>query len=596
MSSEKRSLKFLRKEFQAFRVAPEVTSGLIEEFLQSLDCARSLTVYMLFKYQEHGQLAALECDPLAYSNAGEFRDAYAATSFLSKFKDLNLGYDLEEKALEKFGRFELLCERTNNRFKDLACDTLFTGATVQLHNAVVRKIARILGDFSAEEVFSEANWGPGASTSIKRQDASSAKKFQCETGITRDLFALLPEELWREAYPPWASHLFSSGEYPRFEVGNKVITVPKDAKAHRVIAVEPGLNLWFQLAVGSMISKRLRRFGIDLRLQSVNQEFARVGSIDLNLATVDLSSASDSISRGVVEALLPPRWHLLLDSLRSRFGTQGKTLIEWKKFSSMGNGFTFPLESLIFYATAVACIEYVDGSDRNARSSVSVYGDDVIIPVRCLAYFSRMCEFYGFVLNMKKTHSSSLFRESCGAHYYRGVDVKPIYLKGNLSDIPSVFRFANSIRRFAHRIGCFQFCDVRFRSLFGHTMISVPKPFRLRIDNLLGDGGFVGNFDESAPRRARHGIEGYHVFHVVAFPKKRYSDGVGVLLSRLWGPPAQVEEYTLRLSSHTRKRVSDLIVENDIAERGNAIPLSGRVVYKVSRALVRRWYDFGPWL
>lgn len=570
MSSKKYSTSFL-KGARHFRAAAEVTSAAVDDFLSALDCPRALTVALLFRNGEHEQLANLEIDPLDYRDAAEFGDAYAATKFLSKFKGLTLGYDLDAVALEKFKKFESLCAQTNSRFRNLALDPLFRGSNVWLHNAVTRKIARILGEFDGEELVSSANWGPGATTTIKSRDSSSANKFQREAGITKDLYALFPLEVLKECYPLWASHLSEIG-YPQFQVGNKVVTVPKDATTNRVIAIEPGINLWFQKAIGEMIGRRLRRFGIDLRYQETNQNLARVSSKDGFLATVDLSSASDSISEEVVKALLPPRWLSLLDSARSRYGSLGETQFRWNKFSSMGNGFTFQLESLIFFAAADCCREYLHIAPLNAGgySNVSVYGDDIILPVNCLALFSSLLEFYGFKLNAKKTHSSSPFRESCGAHYFDGIDVKPIYFKSGLSDVLSVYRLANAVRRFSHRRGANLYCDIKFRAAFYRLVNLVPRALRLKIPEGLGDGGFISNLDEAVPVRARHCIEGYFVLNAVAVARSYESDQIGVLLSRLWVQSMQEER--------------------------NNVPLRDRTRLRVVRSLVQQWHDLGPWL
>jgi len=635
MSFAKRSTQLTVRQLRSYRVtAPEVSSGFILDFLQALDCPRALTVAILFREGEehpakgmveqvavtdgeeqdvpaHQQLAELVCDPLHYDSVVRFRDAYAATALLSKYEDLFLGYDKDQKALEKFSKFEASCRQTNTRFRDLGSDLLFKGRTVWLHNAVTRKIAQVLGEFSVEEMFSEANWGPGASTLIRRRDASAIKKFQCETGITRDLYDLLPRDSISMNYPSWAKHLFGTrGEkisilYPDFQIGNKVITVPKDAKADRVIAIEPGFNLWFQLAIGTMMQKRLLRFGIDLRKQNVNQRMAQRGSVDHSLATVDFSSASDSISKEVVAALIPSRWFSVMDSCRSRFGKQGEALVEWEKFSSMGNGFTFPLESLIFYAVASCCAEYLHEAPLDAGGSrVSVYGDDVIIPNTCLELFSEISAFYGFTLNAKKSHFASNFRESCGAHFMDGVDCKPIYLKGRVSDIPSLYRLGNGIRRLSHRFGASLSCDVRFRKLFNSLVKTVPKASRLRIPERLGDGGFIGNFDEATPSRMHHCVEGYNVMHVVDAPKTRESSEFGLLLARLWDMPTQEERCISPLRGLTPldelQRFARHHLENEPLvlgkARGNKIPLAGDTECKVSRAVVRQWDDLGPWL
>jgi hypothetical protein len=612
MSSKKYGGRF-HKGISSYRVPEGVQSSAIGSYLEALDCPRSLAVLILFREGEHEQLAKLEFDPKAYHSLEGLRSAYAATKFLSKFSGLTLNYDLDEVALKKFDEFELLCKQTNSRFKDLARDPLFKGRAVWLHNAVIRKIGKILGDYSADEVFSMPDWGPGASTLIRRRDASPAKKFRCETGITRDLYSLIPWETLSECYPTWANQLVEAG-FPSFQVGNKVITVPKDASTNRVIAVEPGINLWFQKSFGDMIGMRLLRYGVDLRYQSRNQRLAREGSIDSSLATVDLSSASDSIASAVVEELLPRRWWLALDACRSHYGSRSGKPVKWEKFSSMGNGFTFQLESLIFYAVASCCADYLSVSSAD----VSAYGDDVILPSVCYGLFSEMMTFYGFRVNSKKSHFDSLFRESCGSHFYSGIDVKPIYLKDRVDSVPAIYRLANAVRRFAHRRNIIFGCDRAFRSTFDRLVSSVPIAFRFRIPEGLGDGGFIANFDEASPSRVRKGIgvgyqpAPYSVPNVVEVSKTYYDDTIGYLLAGLWRLHADEHpDFGFRMhladvlfrspersygERRTRFQAIATFLRAYDFEGYNSVPLNGRTKFRVVNSLVQQWYDLGPWI
>ena len=609
MSSKKYGPRFL-KEISTYRVPEGVTTSAVESFLSALDCPRALTVAILFRNGEHDQLSQLGFDPLHYNSVMECRDAYSATKFLSKYSELLLSADLDQVAFQKFDEFESLCKQSNYRFRFLERDPLYKGRVVWLHHAITRKISKILGDFDADEFFSTPDWGPGATTLIKRRDASSAKKFRCETGITRDLYDLIPNDLLVGMFPTWGRHLVSSGFYPNFQVGNKVITVPKDASTNRVIAIEPGINLWFQKSVGNMIQRRLLRCGIDLRYQSRNQELARLGSLTNQIATIDLSSASDSIARSVVEELLPPRWFHIMDACRSHYGNQSGRTLKWEKFSSMGNGFTFQLESLIFFAVAFCCTEYLNAD----LSCVSAYGDDVLLPSACFDLFREMLGFYGFRLNVKKSHFDSPFRESCGAHYFSGVDVKPIFLKERLSSVLTVYRFANAVRRLSHRRNLLLGCDDRFRPLFESLMSSVPEAFRLRIPDGLGDGGFIGNLDESTPSYAKHGIERYLVRNVSEVSKTYQDDTIGYLLASLW----QLEKSSLEDSIPLARifQVHQLFRSRGIVSGNsrtmlqanlnfgsgssksagrNSVPLSGRTRLRVKVSLVQQWYDLGTW-
>jgi len=569
MTTKSRNKK-LALAVSSHRVASSSTDDAIYDFLSALNSPRSLAVWLLYRTGEHQQLVDLKIDPDAYPSMESFRDAYQATEFLSKSSFLRLDVNKSEAAFSKFLEFEELCGKTNKRFKNLSFDPLFHGSNVWLLNGTIRKIDQILGSYSADEFVDNANWGPGVTTLVKGSHVSAFNKFQTESGITRQLYNFI-SPWFGEAYPRWAETFSSSpdvdeGKHFRIEVGNEVITVPKNAKTDRVIAVEPGMNQWFQKGIGCMIRRRLRRAGVDLNSQERNQELARIGSIDNRLATVDFSSASDSISKELVRTLLRPDWYLLLDLCRSTTGTRDGTPFIWNKFSSMGNGFTFELESLIFFAAALAVCEYLEVP----TSEVSVFGDDVIIPSNCFELFEQFCEFLGFRVNRRKSFSTGYFRESCGSHYYSGSDCKPLYLKDRITNVSSIFKLANRVRDLAHRCRSFDGCDARFRHAWNRLFQGVPKHLRFRIPSGYGDGGFVSNFDEATPVIPDGGIEGYLFLGVIDTGVTQYSDKPGMLLARLWG--------------------------RSIREYGNNYTLRGQTRLRVKRILAFQWYNLGGWM
>jgi hypothetical protein len=288
--------------------------------------------------------------------------------------------------------------------------------------------------------------------------------------------------------------------------------------------------------------------------------------------------------------------------------------VKWEKFSSMGNGFTFQLESLVFYAVASCCADYLSLSSHQ----VSAYGDDVIIPSACYELFAEMMEFYGFRINVKKSHFDSPFRESCGAHYFSGIDVKPIYLKGRVDSIPAIYRLANAVRRLAHRRNLGYGCDTIFRRLFDHLVSSVPKALRFRIPETLGDGGFISNFDEATPSRAQKGLGvGYQPApfispNVVEVSKTHYDDTVGYLLAALWKlGPISFDEFQERKElasailqarktgldgSRTRLQAINFTEGRNHQMGYNSVPSFGSTRFRVVNSLVQRWYDLGPWI
>lgn len=592
------------KESRDFRVPDQTTDVTIFQLLSSIDTPRSLAVWLLYSSGEHSQLLALDIDSKNYANAQLFRDDYTATLLLSKAVFLEPGFDKKQVAFEKFHKYEILCNQTNNRFRHPSSDPQNHGSNVWLLNATRRKIQQVLGDFCGEELVDDANWGPGVSTLLKGSEVSGYNKFRAERGITRDLYSLIVD-WFPVAYPSWNDHL--SREYGEswaiFEDGNTIVTVPKNSKTDRVIAIEPGVNLWFQKAVGSMIRRRLRRFGIDLNDQSKNSSLAKKASEDSFLATVDFSSASDSIARAVVEDLIPPRWFLLLDTMRSKRGIDEKgNKIIWNKFSSMGNGFTFELESLIFFAAASAVVEFMGES----VDTISVYGDDVILPASCFDVYSAFCEFLGFRVNLEKSFHQGPFRESCGSHYFAGVDCKPVFLKERLSNAETVYKLANNIRRLAHRYGHLDFCDKRFSGCWASLFDRVPESLRFVVPLSAGDVGFVGNLDESKATRARYGIEGYYYRSLASLGVTRRGDGQGLILAqlrRLGSSGGRLLEdgglhkgISIIRYSHTPRKLRTYMLRPDLIATGESYTLRGRVRRSIVRSLVARWYNLGPWL
>jgi hypothetical protein len=219
---------------------------------------------------------------------------------------------------------------------------------------------------------------------------------------------------------------------PKFRLrsANRVEFVPKNWKTDRTIACEPEGNMYLQLAVDGFLKRQLRKVGVDLSNQFPNQELARVGSVDGSFATVDLSMASDTLAFNTVAWLLPWPWFQMLNDFRCpswrRITKEHDSVekpvsedISYSKFSSMGNGCTFTLETLIF----VAAVRAVGA--RKYR----VYGDDIVIPTKYYTSLLKLLRFIGFRINQDKSFHDGPFRESCGANWYQGVDITPVYIR-----------------------------------------------------------------------------------------------------------------------------------------------------------------------
>jgi hypothetical protein len=219
-----------------------------------------------------------------------------------------------------------------------------------------------------------------------------------------------------------------------------LFTVPKKTDIDRSACKEPEGNALLQRAVGLHIRQRLRlRAGLDLQDQTRNQNLARVGP-SKGLATIDLSSASDSISRQLIIDMLPFDWWSLLDDLRVEAALVDGESHTLEMISSMGNGFTFELETLLFYAiTRVACRR------SGVRGVISVYGDDIIAPCAIVPRLIRLFHYLGFKVNPEKSFWTGPFRESCGKHYHNGFDVSPFYIRREVSTVADLILHLNHL-------------------------------------------------------------------------------------------------------------------------------------------------------
>lgn len=279
----------------------------------------------------------------------------------------------------------------------------------------------------------------GASTSRNRTISQAARKYVGKADVTtrayHRFFNLIVE------MPGWD---FPISDINLFE-SNVLFTVPKKADIDRVACKEPDINMFMQRGVGRALRNHLLSVGVNLNDQTINQRLARFGSTHDGLSTIDLSSASDSISEGLVCLLLPIHWFGLLDDLRCH-----ETLIDGElhrnhMFSSMGNGFTFELESLLFWALAKTVLHFRGG----ASGIISVYGDDIICPQHMTHDLIIALSFFGFTTNEEKSFISGPFRESCGGHYHYGRDVTPFYLRKPITHVTDVIHVANSLRKWA---------------------------------------------------------------------------------------------------------------------------------------------------
>jgi len=401
-----------------------------DELLFAL-CKKTDTPYSLGVWLRHLHQCEEDNNPpnaSLYDHPAIFAADYQCFAYLSKLrpatKDRKALQRLRDKALEGFIADEQFNRETNRRLRFiLSRPSTEPGVEAVIHTAR-RKIQKILGPFDSFRKF-EGCFGNGSSDIRKRSESTRAKKYALTPSVTASAhvyyYGLLSESsVWRElceSTKPIRSH------------GSVFDTVRKNVKTDRTIAKEPVINGYLQQAVGRHIVRRLKPLGIDLTDQSRNQKLAH-DAYTCGLSTLDLKSASNSLTCSLVQLLLPDDWFLYLNQIRTDYTIlPGGRPHRYELFSSMGNGFTFALESLIFWAIS------------SHFGFVSVFGDDIICERRFYDDTVRMLNFFGFRVNEAKSFRDGNFFESCGHHYFRGCNVTPVYQKARLQTGRSELEF-----------------------------------------------------------------------------------------------------------------------------------------------------------
>jgi len=231
---------------------------------------------------------------------------------------------------------------------------------------------------------------------------------------------------------------------PGAEVPVRVITVPKTLKTPRIIAIEPTAMQYAQQALLQCLLSAIneddfltRTVGFDD--QEPNRLLAQAGSLSGELATLDLSEASDRVSNQHVRAMLSDYPHLLeaVQACRSRKAdVPGHGVQRLSKFASMGSALCFPMEAIVFTTLIFLGIQRElntplsrDALIKEYSGRVRVFGDDLIVPRDYVLSVVDELSTFGYKVNINKSFWTGRFRESCGREYYDGHDVSIVKVR-----------------------------------------------------------------------------------------------------------------------------------------------------------------------
>lgn len=356
--------------------------------------------------------------------------------------------ELALTSVNSFREQEGINRTTNDRILNAT-----SGYMAAISHRASRIAFSILGELEFSDVINNSGFGPGTMVGCTGVKLDLPKKFGVDITYTPECSDFVP--VIQAEIPCWQAET-------KLVMGGEYFTVPKDAKTDRGCEKQPILNLYLQKGIGAMMRRKLLKHGINLNDQSINQRRAREGSITDSLVTWDGRNASNSLTRELVRSVLfhCPDWFWFMDKIRThRVLLPDGSWHELEMFSAMGNGFTFELESLLFYCLAKAAADH-----NNLNGLVTVYGDDMIFPTAWLSPVIEVFDHFGIATNKEKSFSSGPFRESCGGDYYLGNCVTPLYLKKPIKGLSDLIRLANRIRDVSAKWHDYLYADNTWKS------------------------------------------------------------------------------------------------------------------------------------
>jgi len=352
-------------------------------------------------------------------------------------------------------------------------------------------------NFDLDFMRSHFTAGPGASLGCDNESFYT-KLFAGKISTTSDYLLSLYRALISES-DTWS--LAERDRFQKFGVekvrGNRLFFVLKNVEEMRTCCTEPLINMLFQQALGAFLEHRLlRHFKVSLKRQAVlNRELARVGSLFGTFGTEDMTSASDSIAHSLIQRSLRSTGLLgWINNFRSE-----RTILpdgserELRMVSTMGNAFTFPLQTIIFACAIRAVYQMMNLKSSSPETDFGVFGDDIIVRREAFDFLTRSLTKLGFKVNEKKSFNLGSFRESCGLDWWKGELVRGIYLK-SLETTPELYSAINRLNRWSASSG------IPLPNVIGFLLRSIGNKTLLIPFSEALDGGYQVPFDMTIPK------------------------------------------------------------------------------------------------
>lgn len=399
-----------------------------------------------------------------------------ANSFYKKLCPLGVTTEQDAMALEKFKAINSRLPTTFEWTADSESESCFWDFFREALNSTLQPRVGQMVHLASDGFVSELSDPPSTEFDLDfiRQNLmigpGSAQKADSSSIVTKLFEGVMTYTNSEHLIRLYRSAIFSTGfwadaERLRFERfgfekvdGDKLFFAKKNKEISRTCGTSANLNMMFQKACGAFIQARLQEcFGINLSTQPFkNKMLAKRGSVDGSFGTIDLVSASDSVGLAMLNSALDScPLKDMMNMCRSECAIlPDNTKLQLRMMSMMGNGFTFPLQTLIF-ACAVRAVYQLMPLPRSTGGSpdqFGVFGDDIVVRRETFTFLCRMLTKLGFEVNDKKSFNDGPFRESCGGDYFRGCNVRGVYIT-SLETSQDIVSCINRLNRWSAQMG-----------------------------------------------------------------------------------------------------------------------------------------------
>ena len=296
-------------------------------------------------------------------------------------------------------------------------------------------------------------------------------------------------------------------EYQHGDSTIEITTVWKTALGARIIGLHDTGLMPIQNGFGDYLTNQILPKNTNITIskaQDLHRELAMENSLTREFSTSDQRNASNNILYALCRYLFPHNVFSFMELITPRkFYIKGSdTQYNTAMMCPQGNGFIFPLQTLLFYSL-------IWGLQRamGVKYPIYVYGDDVILHTSIFSAFNKLLVALKLQPNLDKSFSDENIRESCGADYVYGLNVRALYVNNIPESTQDWIVLANGIRRIGYYNNGGTWRSMRYLRLWVRCIHHIEPHKRLYAPRIYGDAAintesskrYTISYDDKSP-------------------------------------------------------------------------------------------------